>query len=69
MAEAKTMMPLRHANVLELLALAVDDEVEEDLKFMLVTPFMENGELGAYLKNNREPKSKVSHIILSYCCD
>ena len=67
MEEARTMMPLRHPNVLELLALAVEEEDEENLQFMLLTPFMANGELGAYLRSNREPRSRVSYTSTHLC--
>lgn len=60
--EAKTMQQLRHENILEMLGVCFDGEVP-----MLVLPFMQNGDLLAYIRS--EDNSPTVRDLLHFAID
>ena len=57
-AEAATMKLFNHPNVLKLLAVCVDSNDNEILRVVL--PYMENGDLNGFLKQNRVDPINIS---------
>ena len=57
-AEAATMKLFNHPNVLKLLAVCVDSNDDEMLRVVL--PYMENGDLNDFLKQNRVDPVNIS---------
>ena len=67
-AESAVMKTFRHPNVLPLLGVCIDYDDEDVLK--IVIPFMVNGDLRNFLKNNRVATNNIREypkVIILYC--